>query len=90
MITITLKDLRALARNCEMSIYMRSCVGSALCRIIYDPANCEDDYPGIYSGLYDATFYNIPDENDMILAVDYCEECLQLGLDSEEISLDID
>lgn len=55
MITITLKDLRALARNCEMSKYMRECVGSALCWIIYDPANCEDDYPGKYSCLNDAT-----------------------------------
>lgn len=90
MITITLKDLQAITRQSTYSKYMRSCVGSALCKIIYDPANSDDDYPDGYSVLNDASFYNEPDEDDILKAIEYCEEVLQLELDSEEISLDIE
>ena len=84
---LTARELKAIVSNTTLNDYMRSCIGSALCRCIYDSANSKEDYPDEYSCLYDASFYNKPNDNDILLCFDYIEEVL--GYDLNDYTLQV-
>lgn len=86
---LSAEELSTLVSNCELNDYMRERIGSALCKSLYDSANSEEDYPGEYAKLYDASFYNKPDDNDIELCLNYIEEVLSYDLNDFELELDL-
>lgn len=88
---LTASELETLVLNVEgMNEYVRGCIGSALCRALYDSANEPEDYPGEYSVLYDATFYNCPSVDDMALCFSYMREVWQEELEDVDLTLYLD
>ena len=82
---LKVKELDAICRNMEPNEYLRSCIGSALCKRLYDSANV-DKYQEEYVLLNDASFYNCPSEGDIFLCLDYLDEN---GYSDDELELDV-
>ena len=82
---LSIEELRAICCNCEPNHYLRSRIGSALCKVLYDSANV-DKYEDEYKPLNEAGFYNAPSEDEIFLCLDYLEEAGRLD---EEIELDV-
>lgn len=70
---LKIKELNALCRNMEPNEYLRGRIGTALCGLLYDPAD-EDEYEGEYKELNEAWFYNCPSEEDIFKCLDLLEE----------------
>ena len=86
---LTAKELEVLTCNCEFNDFMRAKIGSALCASLYDSANSEDDYPDKYGKMYDGSFYNEPDDDDIVLCLSYIEEILGYDLNDYMLTIDI-
>lgn len=75
---VTPKELEIIVCNSELNDYMRERIGYALCRNIYDSANSPEDYPGNFSVLYNASFYNRPSDDDIFLCIEYMTEVVEI------------
>ena len=82
---LKVNELDAICRNMEPNEYLRGCIGSALCKRLYDSANV-DKYQEECELLNDASFYNCPSEDDIFLCLDYLEEN---GFSDDELELDV-
>lgn len=89
--TLSAKELEKLICNIDGNAngYLRSCIGTALCKALYDSANSPEDYPGEYGKLYDASFYNRPDDDDIFLCLSYIENVLQENPEEFELTLSL-
>ena len=50
---IKLNEFSEFIRNCEPNDFLRECIGSGLCRLLYDSANV-DEYEDEYQELGEA------------------------------------
>ena len=88
---IKAKDLETIICNCQLNKgnydYLRDRIGSALCRVLYDYAGDRYDNDDTYKLLGEATFYNCPSEEEIMMCFDYMSEHNMMNV---ELTLNFD